>query len=111
MWIAARGLCTQMEEGPARLTGVLFDVTGLKEAEAQLRRQLTEMDAYFDSAPVGIAVFDAAGDLIRANMQLNAFLGRSEDSPIEALGERVAGVLDPMLRSVLAGGELDSFAA
>ena len=105
MWIAARGLCTQMEEGPARLTGVLFDVTGLKEAEAQLRRQLTEMDAYFDSAPVGIAVFDAAGDLIRANMQLNAFLGRSEDSPIEALGERVAGVLDPMLRSVLAGGE------
>lgn len=104
LWIAARGLCSQAEGEPSRLTGVLFDVTGLKEAEAQVRRQLTEVDAYFDSAPVGIAVFDATGDLVRANPQVGSFGGTSE-GPAEGLGEQVLDVLGPMLQSVLAGGE------
>ena len=108
MWIAARGTCTFVDGRPDRLTGLLFDVTDLKEAESQVRRQLAEVDAYFDAVPVGVAVYDAEGRYVRVNRQLAETVGRE---PEALVGERPGDLFpthrdtnEPFLRRVLSTG-------
>jgi PAS domain S-box-containing protein len=108
LWLAARGVCTFHEGAARRIVGLLFDVTDLKEAEARVRRQLAEVDAYFDAVPLAVAVYDAEGRYLRVNRQLAEFVGLPPD---ELTGHRTGDLFpdhgdtnEPFLHRVLRTG-------
>ncbi|PAP76944.1 PAS domain-containing protein [Rubrivirga marina] len=108
VWLAARGVCLFSDGAPRRVVGLLFDITDLKEAEARARRQLAQVDAYFDAVPLGVAVYDADGRYLRANRQLAALVGRE---PEALLGHRPGDLFpghrdinEPFLQRVLQTG-------
>lgn len=108
LWLAARGVCTFAEGAAHRIVGLLFDVTELKEAEAQLRRQLAEVDAYFDAVPLGVAVYDAEGRYLRVNRHLADVVGVEPEAMVgKAPADFVPGyrgVGEPFLERVLRTG-------
>ncbi len=114
LWIAAHGLAQFDGDGPSRrpvrLLGTLADITRLKEAQDAARRQLVEIDSYFDAIPVAIAVFDQEGRYVRVNGSMEALIGRPA---AEVVGRLPADVVSgdhvdangPFLRRVLSTGE------
>ena len=98
------------ERQAVRADGVVVDVTALKTAEEQARRQLSEIESYFQTIPVGIAVFDTEGRYVRANARLAELVGTPLD---ELIGQRPAEFLpsthvtanQPHLNHVLETGE------
>ena len=112
-WVALRGEVTFEGEGPdrrpARLDGVVLDVTALKEAEEAVRRQLGETDSYVNAIPAALGVFDASGRLVRANARAAAMAGRDPEdmaglTPADLYPDG-AGALKAALRRVLDTGE------
>lgn len=99
-----------------RNVSTLIDVTRQRqierehrEAEAQLRARLEELEAVYESAPVGLAFVDDELRYRRINSRLAAINGRSVE---EHLGERVEDVIPevadkvvPVIRGILETGE------
>ncbi len=116
-WISGRGRFYYAEDGtPLRMEGVVSDITARKEAERALqaseelaREQLAEIQAYYDTAPVGLFVLDTALRYRRINRRLAAING----TPVAAhLGRTVREVLpwladhvEPLFRRVIDTGE------
>jgi|GEM_PF-3965905 len=98
------------------LFGISTDISGHKRAEQRLserdddvRRQLNEIQTYYDTAPIGLAVLDTELRYLRINKRL----AESNGYPVAAhLGRRLhemaphlAASLAPKLKQVIATGE------
>ena len=108
-WLSLRGRISSVGGGKRWVEGVVLDVTARREAEQRVRRQLAEVESYFDALPVGIAVFDREGRYVRVNRQLARLTGRT---PQDLIGERArelwpqyAGSNEPHLQHVLRTAE------
>ena len=107
-WLAIRGRVAVDGTGRRWVDGVVLDVTPQREAEARVRRQLAEVESYFDAVPVGIAVLDREGRYVRVNRVLAAMNGVP---PSKLIGERAqelwpkhAELNEPLVRRVLDTG-------
>lgn len=116
-WISALGRVYCDAEGePTHLAGVTQDISARKQAEQRLfesedaaRRQLAEIQTFYDTAPIGLAVLDTELRYRRINERL----ARSNGHPVAAhLGRslremvpELAATLEPRLKQVIATGE------
>ncbi|WP_052049677.1 PAS domain S-box protein [Leptolyngbya sp. KIOST-1] len=109
-WFICRAIPTRDEDG--NLTswiGTLTNIDEIKRSEALVQRQLAEIEAIYESAPIGLNVLDADLRFVRINQHLADINGL----PIEAhLGHRVqdlfpalAEPVETLLRPILQTGE------
>ena len=79
------------------------------ETEQTIRRQLAEIEAIYDAAPVGLAVFDRGLRFLRLNERMAQIDGVSRDAHIGRTQREVvpglADIAEPLLRHVLETGE------
>ncbi|HEX9186674.1 MAG TPA: ATP-binding protein [Vicinamibacteria bacterium] len=100
-------------DGTEKLTYILgtgTDVTERRRLEADLRRAAFEWRETFDGLPLGVAVVDAAGRIVRANRTAVEHSGRASwrdliDAPLAALGAGEPwATLGELAASLRAGG-------
>jgi two-component system cell cycle sensor histidine kinase/response regulator CckA len=78
-WVSEHGRAVGADgDGTAVLEGYLLDVTRHKLVEQALRTGDAQFRAVFDEAPIGMALMDMSGYLLRTNNALQALLGYSE---------------------------------
>jgi PAS domain S-box-containing protein len=89
-WIAAHGSIYEMNAKPARMAGIVYEITGRKVAEEALREsqhlaldvarqaesERRRLDALLEAVPVGIIVADANGALVHFNAENQRLWGR-----------------------------------
>jgi PAS domain S-box-containing protein len=109
-WIASRSERLSGPDGAARyLVGTAIDVSERREAEDTVRRQLAEIEAIYQGAPVGLCVLDRDLRWVRINDRLAEING----PPAEAhIGRHITELLpelspevEPMFRRILETGE------
>ncbi|HEV2461185.1 MAG TPA: PAS domain S-box protein, partial [Ktedonobacterales bacterium] len=64
---------------------IATDVSALKDAEARLAEQASELEAIFESQADGVGVYDLAGRFVRANRALRDLLGLDADAEYTSL--------------------------
>lgn len=101
-WIASRSQ-TYFEAGkPVRVIGTMQDVTGRK-------RQLAEIEAIYNTAPVGLSVVDRDMRFVRVNRRLAEINGVSVQAHLgRGVGEIVPDLLpfvEPLFQQVLDTGQ------
>jgi two-component system cell cycle sensor histidine kinase/response regulator CckA len=75
-WVAEHGRAVgTAPDGVAVLEGYILDVTRHTEAERALRTGEAQFRAVFEEAPIGMALMDMAGFLVRTNHALQDMLG------------------------------------
>ncbi len=94
---------------PGRMVGVVQDVTDLRAAEVSAHAALAELQAIYDSAPVGLCVLDTEMRWVRINSAMagmngfpvTAHIGRT----LRELLPEIAGSIEAMARRVIEAGE------
>ncbi|BAU12248.1 PAS/PAC sensor hybrid histidine kinase [Leptolyngbya sp. NIES-3755] len=85
------------------------DISDRKTAEATLNRQFAEIEAIYNTAPIGLAVFDLDLRFVRINQQLAEINGRSLDDHIgrtvREIVPNLADEVEPLFHRLLAAGE------
>jgi PAS domain S-box-containing protein len=114
-WLAARGEVHRDSGGALRMRGVHIDVTerrlaeaALRESEAATRAALDELQALYETTPLGLCVLDTELRYLRINGRLaeinglpaEAHLGRSVREILPALADTV----EELARRVLETG-------
>jgi PAS domain S-box-containing protein len=74
--------------------GIATDVSALKQAEARLAEQASELEAIFEAQADGVGVYDLQGHFVRANRALRDLLGFDADDdytsrPLEERAQRL----------------------
>lgn len=94
VWLLDRGkvVLWDMEGQPQRMMGVTMDITRLKEAEAQLQRDLHLLPAIYDTAQVGICLTDNDGLFVGVNRSYCDLYGYSQK---ELIGQSFLIVVPP----------------
>lgn len=98
------------------LSGVLEEITDLRHAEEQwrasealARRSLDEIQAYYDTAPIGLCVLDRDLRFLRVNDRLAAINGLSVAAHLGRTVREVlptlADTVEPLFQRILANGE------
>ena len=82
----------------------------LRESEETALRQKREIDAYYDSSPIGLCAFDRDLKYLRINQRLADLNGLPPSEHIgrtvqELLPQPLAGIIEPALRQVMETGE------
>ncbi|HVH11459.1 MAG TPA: PAS domain S-box protein [Longimicrobium sp.] len=78
-WVSEQGRAVpDGDGGPEHLQGYVFDVTQRKEVEQALRTGEAQFRAVFEEAPIGMALVDMNGCLVRTNRALQSLLDYSE---------------------------------
>ena len=99
-----------------RLYGTIQDITervqseiALQESQNQLQRQLTEIEAIYQSAPIGLAVLDTDLCYVRINQRLAEINGLSIEEHIgrtvRELLPNLADTVEPLLLPILETGQ------
>ena len=103
-----RGRVSDHGSGSRWVEGVVFDVSPQRSAEQRVRRQLAEVESYFDAVPVGIAVLDREGRYVRVNRVLSEMSGMPAETLVgqraQDLWPQHAGTNEPLVRRVLETG-------
>lgn len=114
LWIQSVGRAVVEEDGRKRMRGIRQDVTArvesqraLKESEARLAQQFAELEALYESAPVGLAVIDANLRFVRINKLLAEIngvpaedhIGRSVREIVPDLGDQAEATLRQILET------------
>jgi PAS domain S-box-containing protein len=94
---------------PAYFVAAISDISRRREAESTIRRQLAEIEALFQTTPMGLAVLDTELRFVRVNDRLAemngvpaaAHIGRSVREIVPAVADQA----EPLLRRVLDTGE------
>ncbi len=113
-WIFSRGGVAL--DNPSLVRGVSFDFTDRKQAELErhqnqemIRRQLAEIEAIYQTAPIGLAILDRDLRFVRLNQGLAEINGISIADhlgrTIREIVPDLADTVEPMFRQVLATGE------
>jgi len=90
-WLAESGNLEFGEDGtPVRLIGISHDITGRKRTEQDLAEANALLEALFESAPVGLGVWDADFRFVRINPELAAINGLP---PEDHIGRRPDEIL------------------
>ncbi|WP_420130119.1 PAS domain S-box protein [Longimicrobium sp.] len=76
-WVAEHGRAVR-NGGGTMLEGYVFDATERKATEQALRTGEAQFRAVFEEAPIGMALMDMDGYLVRTNRALQAMLGYAE---------------------------------
>jgi len=116
-WLLGIGSLTLDENGNSlQLSGINLDITERKQSERQtlkdretITQQLSEIEAIYDNAPIGLTLLDQKLRFVRVNQKLSEINGL----PIEAhLGRTIREVLpklantaEPLLQEILETGE------
>lgn len=79
---------------PTRLIGTQFDVTKLKNAEAELQESLETFRVAHEGAPVGIALIDGSGRMTRVNTALCTMSERHKDELLAASRGELCALTD-----------------
>ena len=80
---------TSSEGEPLGFEGFVKDVTESRLAEASAQRAQARFATVFESAPIGMALVDEAGVIIRANRAFTALVGHDQELPEGTLWEDV----------------------
>ncbi len=109
-WFAGDARLVRDENGvPTHLIGLNTDITARKRTEERLQAQLEELRAIYDSAPVGLCVFDGEGRYIRINERLAEINGRTLEQHIGKRMREVVPSLAPkaerLIERVVRTGE------
>ncbi len=116
MNLAAAPLADPEAGQPAGATILVMDITErkqtetlLRQSETEARRRLAEIEAYYDSAPVGLCALDSDLRFLRINAQMGELYGLAPGTYLgrtlhEVLPDFAAQV-EPLLRSVTATGK------
>jgi PAS domain S-box-containing protein len=108
-WVAARGRAHQAAADAIGITGVLQDVTGRRQAEDATRATLAELQAIYDTAPIGLCVLDREMRFRRVNARLAEINGiPAEDhvgKTVKDVIPDLAGQAEAALRRVAETGE------
>ncbi|MDX2231591.1 MAG: PAS domain S-box protein [Leptolyngbyaceae cyanobacterium bins.349] len=95
-FIKAAGLIRRDHQGiPQRMTGVNFDITNHKQAQAVIAQYAHEVEDLYNNAPCGYHSVDYQGRLIKINNTSLHWLGYSRE---EVLGRRFDEFLTPKSR-------------
>ncbi|HEX6040204.1 PAS domain S-box protein [Longimicrobium sp.] len=78
-WVTEQGRPVLDGEGQVRLEGYVFEVTQRKAVEQALRAGEAQFRAVFEEAPIGMALLDMAGYMVRTNATFQEMLGYSEE--------------------------------
>jgi two-component system, cell cycle sensor histidine kinase and response regulator CckA len=79
-WVSEQGRAVpDGDGGDVRLEGYVFEVTQRKAVEQALRTGEAQFRAVFEEAPIGMALVDMDGFLVRTNRAFQALLGYTED--------------------------------
>lgn len=116
-WVNALGRTTYDAEGrPQQMSGICLDTTERKRAddavrrsEALARERLIELEALYETAPIGLCVFDEHLRWVRVNKVIAEINGRPiEDhigrTPLELVPD-VGAQAEEALRTILRTGE------
>ncbi|MBE9101145.1 PAS domain S-box protein [Vacuolonema iberomarrocanum] len=116
-WVIARGRVEYDTNGRAiALPGALADITerhqaevALQKSQAQLQHQLAEIEAIYQSAPIGLSVLDRNLRFVRINERLAEINGLPSDAHLgRTLGEilpTLADAVEHLMRAALETGE------
>lgn len=86
LWVDSRFTCFT-DNGEQHLLHFCTDITGRKEAESVLRESEQRFRTLFESAPIGIALHDAAGRYVHTNRAYQTMVGY-QDEELRELGVR-----------------------
>ena len=116
-WVTALGRTVYDAEGrPQHLSGICLDTTGrkrpddaLRRSEALARERLIELEALYETAPIGLCVFDEHLRWVRVNKVIAQINGRPiEDhigrTPLEVVPD-VGAQAEEALRTILRTGD------
>jgi PAS domain S-box-containing protein len=92
-WIVSRGKVVHDESGkPMRMTGTLTDITRRRDAEDELRRSQSLLNALIDHSPTIIHIRDPEGRFVLVNDNHAAFVNMARD---QLLGKTAQEVFSP----------------
>lgn len=116
IWLQSVGRAVVEQDGRKRMRGIMQDVTArieseraLKDSEERLAQQFSELEALYESAPVGLAIIDANLRFVRINRLLaeingipaEAHIGRSVRDVVPDLGDQA----EQMFRQIIETGQ------
>jgi PAS domain S-box-containing protein len=116
-WIRSAGKATYAPDGePISFDGINYDITDRKQAEEEFRqsqalaqRQLMEIEAIYQTAPIGLTILDPDLRYERINHRLAEINGISTEDHIGRTVRDIVPTLadenEPLLQSVLTTGE------
>lgn len=109
-WFICRSIPTQDAHG--QMTGWIGTITNIddiKRSEALVQRQLAEIEAIYQSAPIGLNILDTNLRYVRINQRLAAMNGLPVDAHIghtvQELFPNLADQLEAIVSQILATGE------
>ncbi|MCL6466119.1 MAG: PAS domain S-box protein [candidate division WOR-3 bacterium] len=85
-----------------------FEEAERKKAEARAR---VLFDSFVDFCPVGVEIFDTAGNLVKSNKAAERLLGKLPPPGInlfEEKGLKRTGLLEPQIKRLLAGARVET---
>ena len=110
LWIVSQAVVETAADGTITgYIGTIVDITARKSLEEELQEREARLNAFFSSAPVGMAIVDPQMRFVQVNqylatingMTVAAHLGRS----LREMLPEMAGVLEPLYQSVLDTGK------
>jgi len=78
-WVSEQGRAVPGARGGTVLEGYIYEITRRKEVEQALRTGEAQFRAVFEEAPIGMALVDMGGRLVRTNRVFQQLLGYSEE--------------------------------
>jgi PAS domain S-box-containing protein len=110
-WVQTHGKVFERDASgvPIRMTGTQKDITERKDLERQLMVKEARLNAFFNSAPVGLTILDEQFRFVQINGLLAAINGYSEEEHIgksvEEILPEVAHLVAPLYQHVFSTGE------
>ncbi|HEY9659689.1 MAG TPA: ATP-binding protein, partial [Allocoleopsis sp.] len=108
-WSQLRSIPQRLEDGRTVWDGIEVDITELKKTEEALRQSEARLNAFFDTAPDGMAIVDDQLRFVKINQRLaqidgisiKAHLGKS----LREVIPKIAPTIEPLYQQVLATGQ------